>query len=45
MDEKQIAAESAEQIKNGMVTGFGSGSTAEISIRILGDKMKTARRL
>jgi ribose 5-phosphate isomerase A len=41
MDEKQIAAESAtELVKNGMVIGLGSGSTAEIAIRILGQKVK-----
>jgi ribose 5-phosphate isomerase A len=41
MDEKQIAAESAAQlIKNGMIIGLGSGSTAEIAIRIVGDKVK-----
>jgi ribose 5-phosphate isomerase A len=41
MDEKQIAAESAvELVKNGMVIGLGSGSTAEIAIRILGEKVK-----
>src|ERR1700736_4035380 len=41
MDEKRIAAESAvELVKNGMVIGLGSGSTAEIAIRILGEKVK-----
>ena len=41
MDEKQIAAESATKlVKNGMVIGLGSGSTAEIAIRILGEKVK-----
>jgi len=41
MDEKQIAAESAvELVKNGMIIGLGSGSTAEIAIRILGEKVK-----
>jgi ribose 5-phosphate isomerase A len=41
MDKKQIAAESAaELVKNGMVVGLGSGSTAEIAIRILGEKVK-----
>jgi ribose 5-phosphate isomerase A len=41
MNEKQIAAESAaELVKNGMVIGLGSGSTAEIAIRILGEKVK-----
>ena len=46
MDEKQIAAESAvELVKNGMVIGLGSGSTAEIAIRILGDKVKDGLRI
>jgi ribose 5-phosphate isomerase A len=41
MDEKQIAAKSAvELVKNGMVIGLGSGSTAEIAIRILGEEVK-----
>jgi ribose 5-phosphate isomerase A len=41
MDEKQRAAASAaELVKNGMVIGLGSGSTAEIAIRILGEKVK-----
>jgi ribose 5-phosphate isomerase A len=41
MDEKQIAAESAVAlVKNGMVIGLGSGSTAEIAIRILGERVK-----
>lgn len=41
MDEKQIAAESAaELVKNGMVIGLGSGSTAEIAICIIGEKVK-----
>jgi ribose 5-phosphate isomerase A len=41
MDEKQIAAESAvELVKNGMIIGLGSGSTAEIAIRVLGEKVK-----
>jgi ribose 5-phosphate isomerase A len=46
MDEKQIAAESAvELVKNGMVIGLGSGSTAEIAIRILGEKVKKGLRV
>jgi ribose 5-phosphate isomerase A len=46
MDEKQIAAESAaELVKNGMVIGLGSGSTAEIAIRILGEKVKNGLRI
>jgi len=41
MDEKRIAAEPAvELVKDGMVIGLGSGSTAEIAIRILGEKVK-----
>lgn len=41
MDEKQRAAASAaELVKSGMVIGLGSGSTAEIAIRILGEKVK-----
>jgi ribose 5-phosphate isomerase A len=41
MGEKERAAESAaELVKNGMVIGLGSGSTAEIAIRILGEKVK-----
>jgi ribose 5-phosphate isomerase A len=41
MDEKERAAASAaELVKNGMVIGLGSGSTAEIAIRILGQKVK-----
>jgi ribose 5-phosphate isomerase A len=46
MDEKQIAAESAaELVKNGMVIGLGSGSTAEIAIRILGDRVKNGLQI
>jgi len=42
MDEKRIAAESAaELVKHGMVIGLGSGSTAEIAIRIIGEKVKS----
>ena len=42
MNEKQIAAESAAQlVKDGMVIGLGSGSTAEVAIRIIGEKVKT----
>jgi ribose 5-phosphate isomerase A len=41
MDEKQTAAESAaELVEPGMVIGLGSGSTAEIAIRILGGRVK-----
>ena len=41
MDHKERAAASAaELVKNGMVIGLGSGSTAEIAIRILGEKVK-----
>ena len=46
MDEKQIAAESAAQlVKNGMVIGLGSGSTAEIAIRLLGGKVKNGLQI
>lgn len=46
MNEKQIAAESAARlVKNGMVIGLGSGSTAEIAIRILGDKVKNGLQI
>ena len=46
MDQKQIAAESAaELVKNGMVIGLGSGSTAEIAIRILGGKVKNGLQI
>src|SRR6202163_1274522 len=46
MNEKQIAAESAAQlVKNGMVIGLGSGSTAEIAIRILGEKVKNGLQI
>jgi ribose 5-phosphate isomerase A len=46
MDEKQPAAESAAGlVKNGMVIGLGSGSTAEIAIRILGEKVKNGLQI
>lgn len=46
MDEKQIAAESAvELVTGGMVIGLGSGSTAEIAIRILGEKVKNGLQI
>jgi len=46
MDEKERAAESAaELVKNGMVIGLGSGSTAEIAIRILGEKVKNGLQI
>jgi ribose 5-phosphate isomerase A len=46
MDEKQIAAASAaELVKDGMVIGLGSGSTTEIVIRILGDKVKNGLKI
>src|ERR1700693_1695328 len=42
MDDMQLAAASAaDLVKNGMVIGLGSGSTAEIAIRILGEKVKS----
>jgi len=38
---KRFAAQSAvEQVRHGMVIGLGSRSTAEIAIRILGEKVK-----
>lgn len=46
MDEKQIAAESAAAlVKDGMVIGLGSGSTAERAICVLGDKVKYGLRI
>jgi len=46
MNEKQIAAESAvELVKGRMVLGLGSGSTAEIAIRILGEKVKNGLQI
>jgi ribose 5-phosphate isomerase A len=46
MDQKQTAAESAaELVTNGMVIGLGSGSTAEIVIRILGEKVKNGLQI
>jgi ribose 5-phosphate isomerase A len=41
MDLKEMAArEAVKQVKDGMVVGLGSGSTASIAIRILGEKVK-----
>jgi ribose 5-phosphate isomerase A len=41
IDEKEVAAQSAaELIRPGTVIGLGSGSTAEIVIRLLGEKVK-----
>jgi ribose 5-phosphate isomerase A len=38
---KRFAAQSAvEQVKHGMVVGLGSRSTAEIAIRVLGEKVR-----
>src|ERR1700719_109537 len=46
MDEKERAAASAaELVKNGMVIGLGSGSTAEIAIRVIGEKVKKGLRV
>src|ERR1700719_2290412 len=46
MDEKQRAAVSAaELVRDGMVIGLGSGSTAEIAIRILSEKVKSGLQL
>ena len=41
MDLKEMAArEAVKQVKDGMVVGLGSGSTASIAIRLLGEKVK-----
>jgi ribose 5-phosphate isomerase A len=46
MDKKRAAAESAtELVKDGMVIGLGSGSTAEIAIRVIGEKVKKGLRV
>jgi ribose 5-phosphate isomerase A len=46
MDQKERAAASAiELVKNGMVIGLGSGSTAEIAIRLLGEKVKNGLQI
>src|SRR6202171_5942455 len=46
MNKKQIAAESAsELVRDGLVIGLGSGSTAEIAIRVLGEKVKNGLKV
>ena len=41
LSEKQLAAEAAvEFIKNGMIVGLGSGSTAEFAVKKLGQKVR-----
>lgn len=41
MDLKELAAaEAVKYVEDGMVVGLGSGSTASIAIRLLGDKVK-----
>lgn len=46
MDLKEIAAkEAVKYVKDGMVVGLGSGSTASIAIRLLGDKSKQGWKL
>jgi ribose 5-phosphate isomerase A len=44
--EKRFAAESAaDLVRGGMVVGLGSGSTAEIAIRIIGEKVKNGLQI
>jgi ribose 5-phosphate isomerase A len=44
--EKRMAAEAAvEHVKDEMVIGLGSGSTAEIAIQVLGEKVKNGLRV
>src|ERR1700730_5772002 len=46
MDEKErAAASSADLVKDRMVIGLGSGSTAEIPIRLLGEKVKSGLQI
>lgn len=46
MDLKEMAArEAVKHVKDGMVVGLGSGSTASIAIRFLGDKVKEGWKL
>ena len=41
MDLKEMAAkEAVKHVKDGMIVGLGSGSTASIAIKLLGDKVK-----
>jgi ribose 5-phosphate isomerase A len=44
--EKRMAAEAAvEHVKDGMIIGLGSGSTAEMAIHVLGEKVKNGMRV
>lgn len=46
VDLKEMAArEAVKYVKDGMVIGLGSGSTASIAIKLLGDKVKEGWRL
>ena len=46
VDLKEMAArEAVKHVKDGMVVGLGSGSTASIAIRFLGDKVKEGWKL
>jgi ribose 5-phosphate isomerase A len=46
MDLKEMAArEAVRHVKDGMVVGLGSGSTASIAIRLLGEKVKQGWRI
>lgn len=46
VDLKEAAAkEAVKHVKDGMVVGLGSGSTASIAIRLLGDKVKEGWKL
>jgi len=46
LDLKEMAArEAVKHVKDGMVVGLGSGSTASIAIRFLGDKVKEGWKL
>lgn len=46
MDAKQAAAARAVQlVENDMIVGLGSGSTASIAIRLLGDRVKQGLRI
>jgi ribose 5-phosphate isomerase A len=43
---KRAAAEAAvENVKDGMVIGLGSGSTSEVAIRVIGEKVKSGLRV
>ena len=46
MDLKEMAArEAVKHVKDGMVVGLGSGSTASIAIKLLGDKVRDGWKL